>query len=316
MDIRHLRAFARVYERKSFSRAGEDLYLSQPTISAHIASLEKELKVPVFDRLGRGILATPAADVLYAYCQKIFADLEQVRSEIRLLSDEVAGSLQLGASTIPANHFLPRLISRFTRMHAEVFFSLEEGDSSDIIRGVLEGRFNLGLTGIKEEFSDLVFDPLFEDSLVVLASPQAVADSRQQFSLADICAMPWVLRQAGSGTRRAMETAFEAAGLNIRDLHVMSVVDTTEALLRFVRCGLGITVSSRVAAAEELERGDLVVLNVPVLRFQRSFFVVHHRHRHQFPAARCFLDFILREASALGGEQQYAQKEHERLSCA
>lgn len=304
MDIRHLKAFAKVYERKSFSRAGEDLFLSQPTISAHIASLENELKVPVFDRLGRGILATPAAEILYAYCQKIFADLEQVRSEIRLLSSEVAGSLFLGGSTIPANYFLPELISRFTRMHHEVFFSLEEGDSHDIIHGVLDGRFSLGVVGAREEASELVFTPLFEDSLVVLAAPESVVDAGRQMSLDEVCVLPWVLRQPGSGTRLAMENAFHGSGRNVRDLRVQSVVDSTEALLRFVRCGLGITVSSRLAAMEELERGGLVILNVPELHFQRSFFVVHHRQRHQFPATRFFLDFLLDEASSLKIEDQ------------
>ena len=108
--------------------------------------------------------------------------------------------------------------------------------------------------------------------------------------------MPWVLRQPGSGTRRAMEKAFEAAKRAPRDLRVLSAVDSTDALLRFVRCGLGITVSSRLAARESLQREELVVLDVPELHFQRSFFVAYHQQRHQFPATRYFLEFLKKKA--------------------
>lgn len=296
MDLRQLRAFAKVYERRSFSRAGEDLFLSQPTISAHIATLENELRVPVFDRLGRGIMPTSAAEILYPHCLTVFAALEQAESEIRLLSNELSGKLKIGGSTIPANYFLPELISQFLQAHPGVSFSLEEGDSSDVIQGVANGQFCLGVVGAKEEIAELHFVPLFEDSLVVLASGMFFPGFKRKLSLEEVCFMPWVLRQPGSGTRLAMEMAFEIAGRDLRDLRVLSVVDSTEALFRFVRCGLGITVSSRLAARESLQREELVVLDVPELHFQRSFFVVYHQQRHQFPATRFFLDFLIKKA--------------------
>lgn len=299
MDIRQLKAFARVYERRSFSRAGEDLFLSQPTISAHIATLESELKVPLFDRLGRGIMPTPAAEILYPNCLKVFSTLERAEAEIRLLSNEVAGSLLMGGSTIPANYFLPELISHFQRAHPAVSFSLEEGDSSDVIQGVLDGRLSLGVVGAKDDFPELHFTSMFEDSLVVLAGPSLLPDPKVRLTLKDVCGLPWVIRQPGSGTRRAMERAFEAAGLDFRSLRVLSMVDSTEALLRFVRCGYGVTVSSRLAARESLLRGELAVLDVPELHLQRTFYVVHHQQRHLFPATRYFLDFLIESAPSL-----------------
>ncbi len=305
MDIRQLRAFTRVYERKSFSKAAEDLYLSQPTVSAHIASLENRLKVTLFDRLGRGILSTAAADILYAHCRDIFASIEQSESEIRLLSNEISGTLLIGGSTIPANYFLPEWVSRFLGSHPDVAFSLEQGTTSDIIHGVLSGRLHLGVVGACEESQELKFSPLFDDALVVLAAPCFATKAEKIFSLDEICRMPWILRHPGSGTRLAMERALESAGCNLRCLHVKSVVDSTEALLRFVRCGLGVTVSSMLAARESLQRSELVVLNVPDLHFQRSFFVVHHRQRHQFPATRFFLEFLLNNAQTLVSAGDY-----------
>lgn len=245
-------------------------------------------------------MSTPAAEVLYARCLEIFASLEQAASEIRLLSDEVAGSLVLGASTIPANYFLPDLISQFLRLHPDVAFSLEEGTTSQIIQAVLDGKLCLGVVGAKEELPELHFAPLFEDALVVLASPDKVPKAGCKLTLQEVCAMPWVLRHPGSGTRRAMEKAFEAAGSNPRSLKVASVVDSTEALLRFVRCGMGISVSSRLAAKESLQRHELAILDVPELHFHRSFFVVYHKQRHQFPATQYFLEFVMNAASSIG----------------
>jgi DNA-binding transcriptional LysR family regulator len=296
MDMRQLRAFAKVYERKSFSRAAEDLALSQPTISAHVATLEQAIKVSLFDRLGRCILPTQAADILYRHCASIFTSLDRAESEIRLLTNDVSGELKLGGSTIPANYLFPELLSRFLRRYPNVRISLAEGDSLDILDLISRGELCVGVVGAKDESSELEFQALVDDSLVVLAAPSFLSGRRPPFSVESIVKMPWVVRQPGSGTRLAVEQALEKAGCPPKELNVVSVVDGTEALLRFVRCGMGISVSSRLAAREYLQRGELTVVSIPELHFERSFFVVHHPLRHQFPVVRFFLRFITEAA--------------------
>ncbi len=299
MDMRQLRAFAKVYERRSFSRAAEDLALSQPTISAHVASLEQSINVSLFDRLGRSILPTQAADILYGHCASIFASLDRAESEIRLLSNDVSGELKLGGSTIPANYLFPELLSRFLRRYPNVRISLAEGDSLDILGLISRGELCVGVVGAKDESSELEFQTLIDDSLVVLAAPSFLSGRRLPFSVESIVKMPWVVRQPGSGTRLAVEQALEKAGCPPKELNVVSVVDGTEALLRFVRCGMGISVSSRLAAREYLQRGELTIVSIPELHFERSFFVVHHPLRHQFPAVRYFLKFVTEAAETL-----------------
>jgi DNA-binding transcriptional LysR family regulator len=302
MDIRQLKAFAKVYEHRSFSKAAEALFLSQPTISAHIGSLEQELGISFFDRLGRGNLPTQAADILYAHCKTIFTALDRAESEIRLLSNKVSGELTIGGSTIPANFLLPGLLSRFLHLHPDVSISLIQGDSMEIVQRVLRGDLALGVVGAKEDIPELEFQPLFEDSLVVLASSGFLKKISPPYTLKTICKLPWVVRQHGSGTRMAMENALERAGFKPRELQVLSVVDSTEALLRLIRCGLGISVTSRLAAEEYLQRGELVVLDIPELHFQRSFYVVYHPQRHQFPATRFFLEFITETMAKTNGQ--------------
>ncbi|GAB6060947.1 selenium metabolism-associated LysR family transcriptional regulator [Desulfonatronum parangueonense] len=293
MDIRQLRAFSKVYERRSFSRAAEDLFLSQPTISAHVASLEQLMEVSFFDRLGRGIQPTQAADILYRHCETVFAALDQAETEIRLLSNKVSGELVLGGSTIPANYLLPSVLNKFLIRYPDVTISLIQGDSREIVKQILHGDVSIGIVGAQENVTELEFVPLFEDSLVVLAAPDFLQAYEPPLSLDCITRMPWIVRQAGSGTRLATESALQTAGFSPRMLKVASIVDSTESLLRFVRCGLGIAVSSKLAARDYIQRKELIVLDVPELQFQRSFYVVHNPHRHQFPVVRFFLKFLI-----------------------
>lgn len=299
MDMRQLRAFAKVYERRSFSRAAEDLALSQPTISAHVASLEQSIQVSLFDRLGRSILPTQAADILYGHCATVFASLDRAESEIRLLSNGVSGELKLGGSTIPANYLFPELLSRFLRRYPNVRISLTEGDSLDILDLISRGELCVGVVGAKDESSELAFQALVDDSLVVLAAPSFLSGRCLPLGVESIAKLPWVVRQPGSGTRLAVEQALEKAGCSPKELNVVSVVDGTEALLRFVRSGMGISVSSRLAAREYLERGELTVVSIPELHFERSFFVVYHPLRHQFPVVRYFLKFVTEAVEVL-----------------
>ena len=168
MDIRRLEAFSKVYELSSFSKAGEELFLSQPTISAHVSSLEEELGVRLFDRLGRTIVATKAGDILYRHACEAFRSLENAQAEIDLLQNSVGGELVVGASTIPGHYFLPQAISGFLNLHPAVKAVLCIEDSAEIVRKVGSGEVGVGVVGAKYESSALTFEELFTDELVVI----------------------------------------------------------------------------------------------------------------------------------------------------
>jgi len=301
LDLRRLEAFSKVYELRSFSRAGEVLFLSQPTISAHIASLEKELKVQLFDRLGRSILPTAAGDILYTHVLEAFRSLESATAEIQLLQERVCGSLVVGGSTIPAHYLLPSVLAVFLKRHPEVTVQVSVGDSEAIVRDILEGRLMVAVVGgIFEESQDLVFTPILQDELVVIAPPNLEAPN---FGLAldTLSSYSWVMREHGSGTRMALERGLAAGGVDIRELKTAVVVESTQAVLRCVKAGIGISVTSRLAAQEELDRGALQVLDCPCLPMQRFFYCVHFKRRQLFPAVRLFIDF-LQEQGALNAD--------------
>lgn len=291
LDFRRLEAFCKVYELRSFSRAGADLFLSQPTISAHVLALEKELGVRLLDRMGRQALPTPAGEVLYRRASEAFACLAAAEAEISQLRDQVSGDLVVGGSTIPAHHVLPEIIAGFVRKYPEVRVQLRVGDTAEIVHRVAEGELMLGIVGAVEQNPDLQFEPLLDDELVVVAAP-ALVGGKRQLRASELSRWQWIMREAGSGTRRTLADALSSVGMEMRQLPVALVVDSTQAVVQYVRAGLGISATSRLAVADSIARGELVELRVTDCRPVRQFHTVRHTRRQQFPAAAAFAAYL------------------------
>ncbi|MBI4799608.1 MAG: LysR family transcriptional regulator, partial [Desulfarculus sp.] len=147
MDLRRLQVFAKVYECRSFSRAADEVLLSQPTVSGHIKSLETELGVRLFDRLGREILPTRGAELLYGHAKAILEMVEEAQRSVDAFLGRLRGELLVGGSTIPGQYVLPEFIGRFRLLHPEVRVTLAIGDTGEICEKVLRGGLEVGLVG-------------------------------------------------------------------------------------------------------------------------------------------------------------------------
>ncbi|MBG0777194.1 MAG: LysR family transcriptional regulator [Desulfovibrionaceae bacterium] len=307
MDFRRLEAFCKVYELKSFSKAGNELFLSQPTISAHVSALEKHLGVQLFDRLGRTILPTTAGDTLYRHARKAFTILETARAEIELLQDRVSGEVLLGGSTIPAHHLLPPIIARYMRQYPAVTVRLRVGDTAEIVDLVARGELTLGVVGARLDRQDLEYKPLYKDLLVVVCAPDAVPLGPDPERPAAFSAelekaaleSRWILRESGSGTRRAFESALADLGRDVADLQVVMEAESTPSAVQCARAGMGLTVTSRLAVREFLADGSLVALPLPGLSVRRTIYSVCNERRHVFPAVRYLMECIATETAAL-----------------
>jgi DNA-binding transcriptional LysR family regulator len=292
MDIRKIEAFSKVYENRSFSRAGKVLYLSQPTISAHVAALEQELEVQLFDRIGRTVVPTKAGDVLYRHARKIFEASELALSEIRKLQDRITGRLDIGGSTIPANYILPPLLARFWREYPEVVMDLRVSDAEEIVGQVRDNSLMLGVVGARYETADLQFVPIVGDSLVFVMTPE-LRDRFRKMATEDILRnVPWVMREDGSGTRMAMSTSLARLGIDMASLRTVIMVRNAGAMARCLSSGMGAAITSRITVEPELQSGALVTLDLPELRMERSFYVVFNAKRSLFPAALKLVDYL------------------------
>ncbi len=291
IDFRKLEAFCKVYELKSFSQAGKELFLSQPTISAHVLSLEKILGVQLLDRMGRVVLPTAAGEVLYQYARQAFASLDAAKAEILQLQDEVSGHIVLGASTIPAHFLIPPVIAGFMKKHPGVSMEMTVGDSASIIDQVYEGDLTLGVVGARDDRQELSYAPLIDDELVLITAP-GMFPPKTSLASQDLGRYPWIMREAGSGTRRTFAQALSDKGADVRRFPCALTVDSTQAVLHCTKAGLGISMTSRLAVVDMAARGELDIVPLSDMTVRRQFYCVHHTKRHFFPAVAGFIHYL------------------------
>ncbi len=303
-DFRKIEAFCKVCEQRSFSKAGEALFLSQPTVSAHIQALERDFEVRLLDRMGRTVLPTPAGAVLYRYAKLAFARLETARAEIRALAHEVTGDLRIGSSSIPAYHVLPKVLASFTQAHPQVRPSLVVASSTSILRQVLDGDLMAGIVGsnVLPE-PDLVSTPVLDSDIVIIAPanieglplcppPALEGDVLPEINFDTACSLHWILRDDSSTTRRSFEDALRLAGYDARLLQCKLEVDSAHAAFQYVQAGLGVSIAARVAVQDVLARGDIRAFTLAGVRAVRQFSCIINARRMPFPAATVFLEHL------------------------
>jgi DNA-binding transcriptional LysR family regulator len=289
MDIHHLRVFMAVYRRKSFSRAAEDLYLSQPTVSEHIKTLEAELGMKLFDRLGRGIIPTEEAHHLFVEAEKILDEIESIPDRIRSSSPGMHMRVEVGASTIPGTYLLPHLMAGFRKEVEGVSFRMVVGDTDNVIEMILNHEIVMGVVGAKVDDRRLRFTPFMEDELILVCSPDAGISS--PITPLALKGLPFVMREEGSGTRKTMEAGLRGAGIIPEELRVSVLAGSTEAVKECVKAGLGVSFLSEVSVREEIRNGLLRAVDVEGLRIRRQFHFLTHRKRSLPRVAREFMEF-------------------------
>ena len=292
MDLRRLQVFAKVYECRSFSRAAEEVLLSQPTVSGHIKSLEEEIGVQLFDRLGREILPTRAAVLLYDYAARILGLVDEARSAVDAFLGKLRGRLELGGSTIPGHYLLPELMGQFHLVHPDVRITLAIGDTDQVVARVLRGELELGVVGALRPDERLVFTPLMEDKVAVAAWPEHRL-LPGPVSLEELVRHPVILREPGSGTRSFVAQVLKDAGLKLEDLKVAAEMGSTLAVLMGVRSRVGLGFISHRALEDDLASGRVVELKVKGLDLTRNFYLVTRKGRTHSPEARAFIALCL-----------------------
>ena len=203
MDIRALEVFCRIVELKSFSKAAEAVYLTQPTVSGHIKGLEEYVGLKLLDRLGREVVPTQAGELLYGYARQVIALRNQAVQALEEYKGSLKGQLIIGGSNIPGEYVLPALLGRFKARYPDISITLRIADSREIARGVLEGTYELGAVGARFDNGQLVYLKLWEDELVLALPADHGWAAKPAVGLAELSGQPIILREVGSGSRRS-----------------------------------------------------------------------------------------------------------------
>lgn len=292
MELRHLQTFATAAELQSFTRAAKSLSLTQAAVSQHVAALEKDLGLSLFERTGRSMTLTKAGRSLYDYARKILDLVEEARSQVGQASRAVQGTLRLAASTTPAEALLPELLQLFRRQYPEVRESLTVTDSHAATEAVERGEADVGLVGEHPRGSRLSARAISSDELVLILSPQHPLANRKRITLNALRKQPLIVREAGSGSRQCVERALESAGLPPGELPIVMETNSNDAIRGAVERGIGAAFLSRSIVERHLTEGHLVSPTVQGVQAKRRLYVVTDPHRVPTPAVRAFLNFL------------------------
>jgi DNA-binding transcriptional LysR family regulator len=291
-ELPHLPTFATVVEQGSFTAAAAALGITQAAVSQRIAALEQELRIALFDRRTARIALTEAGRLLHVHVRRILDLHRAARQELAGFHPAVRGELAIAASSVPGECFLPALLSAFHREHPGVHVRATVGDSSSVIREVLQGRATLGLVGQEPERRTLDAREIGSDSLVLVVPAGHRWAARKTIALHALAVEPLILREPGSGSRCALEKSLERAGRSLAELNIALELGSNAAIKDAVRRGLGVAFLSGLSVAAELATGVLHALAVRGLRTHRRFYLVHHRRRPLSRAASAFVQFL------------------------
>jgi DNA-binding transcriptional LysR family regulator len=290
MDIHHLRVFASVYRNKSFSKAAEELNLTQPTVSDHIRALEEELNCKLFDRLSRKILPTKEAGALIGRAQEIIEKTEGFKDILREIKKDLSGHLVIGASTIPGTYILPGLTSSFRKKHPSVLFEVAVSDSREIINKVAEHELLIGIVGARLEAKQVDYEQFLDDELIAIAADSF--EAKKSIAITELLAFPIVMREQGSGTRREFEKILEREGIDPSRLNIAGIFGSTDAIKQAVKECMGISIISRKSVKDELRCGMLREIKIKDADMKRQFYIITHRKRTMPHLYKAFLDYL------------------------
>ena len=295
MNLKQLEAFVQVAEGGSFSRAAKELYLTQPTISAHIASLEKELNVRLFIRNTKEVSLSEDGKELYKYAKPMM-DLEH-KIEERFGSGEEPGKhcITIAASTVPAQYLLPAILKRYNEKYPEEQLKILEMDSAKVVLRDIDHMVDVGLTGTTLEKKHCRYVPFYKDQLVVI-TPNTEKYRKLQAESADdiswICQESFIMREEGSGTRKEAEKQFARAGISVEELDVIASIENQETIKKSVSQGLGISVLSALASKDEVEEGHILAFPIPGADSGRDINLVYNKNYQLSRSAERFIRIV------------------------
>ncbi|HJB94244.1 MAG TPA: LysR family transcriptional regulator [Candidatus Mediterraneibacter intestinigallinarum] len=293
MNLKQLEAFVRVAETKSFSTAAKMLFLTQPTVSAHISSLERELNTCLLVRNTKGVALSEAGKELYAYAEQMLELEQKIRERFGLTGRQSGSVLRIAASTIPAQYLLPDIMARFRKEYPEEQLKLFETDSSGVVDMIRSHKADVGFTGTVLEKGSCTYIPFYQDELVILTPAAEKYRARKDADIASwILEEPVILREEGSGTRKEALRLLAQTGIDITKLNVAAMMENQETIKRSVGSGMGISILSKLAAREEINSGKLLAFPLGETGGKRNINVVYDAGYPSLPAADRFIKTV------------------------
>jgi len=293
MDFKQLEAFVAIAKHKSFSKAAESLYITQPTISTHIKNLEYELNATLINRSSKKIHLTQAGTILHKYAVDILNKRDYAIYSLNDYNGKIEGLLEISASSVPEEHLLPEMLKSFNEIFPNVHYRISKYDSGVILKKIVQGEINFGIVGSKTDSGKLEYIRIMSDEIILAAPSTEMYSSIDEINPGDLKAFKFILREKGSGTRKALEDALSKHGISLSDLSVSAFIENNRTIVECLKKDMGITFLSKNVFANDLEDGSVIRIPLRGMDIKRDFYFVYNRTMALSPLAEAFKNFVL-----------------------
>jgi len=286
VDIRGLEVFLSVAKHLNYTRAGEELNLSQPSVSIRIKQLENELGMKLFEQLGKKVALTDAGLLLVSHARRVIAAIEDAKQALEELQGLERGSLRIGASTTPGMYLIPQIIARFKERYPKIEVHLGIKDTKRVEEGVIRNEFDFGFVGGHLVGDEVDVVAWITDQLVLVVGPKHPLAKKKSIKVADLRKEKFILRELGSATRSTIASHLQRSNLAA---HTVMELENPESVKKAVQSGLGIAFISKFAVEIELRAKTLVAVRIHGLDIRRELKIVHRKDKHLSRAAQTFI---------------------------
>ncbi len=290
MEIAKLKTFLSVIKNRSFTRASEELFLTQPTVSIQMKSLEEELGVKLFDLSGKKVFPTEAGRTLEFYARQIFSILKEMNGALDELKGLKRGAIRIGTSTTVGFYIIPDILAGFKSKYPGISINLKISNTAKIEEEIHNDELDIGIVGGHITKKQLQIRDFLEDRILLVVNPLHPWAKRRRILLEELKNAYFLIREKGSATRDITDKVLRKMGIR---LNVAMEMPGPEAIKRGVLAGMGPAFISYFAVKDELNKGSLISVNIPGLIIKRNFLIIHKRRKNISPALASFLEELL-----------------------
>jgi len=290
MDYRDT-VFLSVAENLSFSKAAEELFISQPAVTKHIKELESKLKTALFERKGNKIYMTKAGKLTYRHLMTIKQHYGELEFELGRLNDTFNGTLRIGASSTISQYLIPKVIAAFHKRYPKIQLYLYNGNSFEMEKKLMDNEIDLALVENASSQANIKYIDFLEDEIVGVTASNSMYAKRKWLSVAEFREIPVVLREQGSGTLEVIQKTLLKQDIQADKLNIIIHLGSTEAIKNFLYDFDGLALVSEKSIERELRLKDLVKINIKHIHMNRKFRMAIQQG-HEVAAAKLFLDFL------------------------
>ena len=292
MEFKQLQSFVEVVNHQSFTKASDKLFISQPTVSAHIAGLEEELNTKLILRTTKSISLTEKGKEVYDYSTKILGLKNRM---LEACSVQPKNIIHIGASTIPSAYILPNILQEYGKTSPDTYFSIHQNDSQGIIDGLKEGLFDIGMIGMKAEDDEISCIPFCQDNMIIITPINdhfLELKYKNNYTVKDLLNEPIIMRETGSGSKKTADMFLEKLGIHDSDINIIARINDQEAIKNMVVKGLGISIISELAVKNLLAEKRILGFPLDKKYSGRQIYLIHRKNHLLNKQLNDFLKFL------------------------